>query len=67
MEVKCTICDKIDTLEDDSFLAKRLRNRRSYMYLCDECNDRITEKTNARHATGKFRLYRDKKDEEEYI
>lgn len=67
MQVKCTLCDKIDELEDDSFRAKRLRNRRSYMYLCDACYERIEVKTKERHATGKFKLYREKKDEEEYI
>ena len=67
MQVKCTICDRIDELPDDSFKAKKLRNRRTYMYLCDECYERIKVKTLARHATGKFKLYREKKDEEEYI
>lgn len=61
MQVKCTICDKIDELKDNSYQAKRLRNRRISMYLCRECYDRITEKTKNRHETGEFRLYREKK------
>lgn len=68
MKVKCTICDLIDELPDDSFKAKKLRNRRTYMYLCDVCYERIEMNTKARLATGKFKLYREiKKDEEEYI
>ena len=27
MRVKCVICDKIENIKDDSFQAKRLRNR----------------------------------------
>ncbi|MDC1541856.1 YlaI family protein [Candidatus Pseudothioglobus singularis] len=61
MKVKCTICDKIDDLDHDSFQAKRLRNRMNSMYLCKECYDRITEKTRQRLKSGKFRLYREKK------
>lgn len=67
MQVKCTICDEINELPDDSFKAKRLRNRRTYMYLCDECYDRIEIKTKARHATGKFQLYEENKEDDEYI
>lgn len=62
MKVKCTICDKIDELADDSFQAKRLRNRRISMYLCKECHDRIKKNTNKRLKTGKFRLYKEKKN-----
>lgn len=67
MQVKCTICDNINEIPDDSFKAKRLRNRRTYMYLCDECYYRVESNTKARHDTGKFHLYRDKQDEDEYI
>lgn len=67
MQVKCTICDEIDELNDDAFQAKRLRNRRTYMYLCSKCYDRIETHTQARHATGKFKLYKENKNEEEYI
>lgn len=67
MKVQCTICDKIDDIIDDSFQAKRLRNKRSYMYLCNDCNERIAKNTEARHATGKFKLYQDKQDKDEYI
>ncbi|MEJ9211852.1 YlaI family protein [Bacillus smithii] len=58
MRVKCILCDRVDHLDDDSVLAKRLRNRPIHTYMCQECHDRITERTKARIATGKFRLYR---------
>ncbi|MDP4085679.1 MAG: YlaI family protein [Bacillota bacterium] len=66
MRVKCVICDKIETIEDETSLAKRLRNRPIHTYLCNACYDRITEKTMARIATGNFRLYRDRKDKDEF-
>ena len=58
MRVKCVICDKIESIKDDSLMAKRLRNRPIHTYLCNICEGRITEKTNARISTGNFRLYR---------
>ncbi|WP_085992512.1 YlaI family protein [Oceanobacillus senegalensis] len=67
MQVKCTLCDRIDSLMDNSFQAKKLRNRRRYMYLCDNCYERIDNKTKQRHATGKFRLYKEKKREDDFI
>lgn len=67
MQVKCTICDQIDSLQDNSLLAKRLRNRRIYMYLCKDCYTRIELKTKERHATGNFHLYEEHKKEDEYI
>lgn len=65
MRVKCVICDKIETIEDETLLAKRLRNRPIHTYMCKRCNERIAEKTKARSETGNFRLYRSrlKKDE----
>jgi uncharacterized protein YlaI len=66
MKVKCVICDKIETLEDESFLAKRLRNRPIHTFTCRSCHDRITERTNARIATGKFRINMPVKKEDEW-
>lgn len=60
MDVKCVICDAVEELKDDSIEAKKLRNRRTRMYLCTECSDRITVKTKARHTTGNFHLYKEK-------
>lgn len=62
MKVKCTICDEIEDIDESSFQAKRLRNRRVNLYLCKVCHDRISVKTKARHATGKFRLFTEQKD-----
>lgn len=61
MKVKCVLCDKIETIDDWSQEAKRLRNRPIHTYMCQECHDRIEAKTKRRLATGKFRLYREKK------
>jgi uncharacterized protein YlaI len=58
MRVKCVICDKIESINDESLLAKRLRNRPIHTYMCDGCNFRISEKTKARISTGNFHLYR---------
>ncbi len=64
MRVKCVICDLVESIEDETLIAKRLRNRPIHTYMCQSCQDRITEKTNARVATGKFRFYQDKKSED---
>jgi len=66
MRVKCVICDKIESLEDDSFQAKRLRNRPIYTYMCETCSTRITERTEQRIATGNFHLYRSKKNQDDW-
>lgn len=67
MQVKCVICDNIESLDDNCFRAKRLRNRRIHMYLCNDCYTRIDVNTKKRHATGNFHLYDTKKKEEELI
>ncbi|BBW96841.1 YlaI family protein [Geobacillus sp. FSL W8-0032] len=58
MRVKCVLCDQIETIDDESPLAKRLRNRPIHTYMCHKCHDRISEKTKRRLSTGKFRFYR---------
>lgn len=58
MRVKCVLCERINRLDDELPLAKKLRNRLIHTYMCDECNARIEEKTLARIATGNFRHYR---------
>ncbi|MBC5635833.1 YlaI family protein [Ornithinibacillus sp. BX22] len=67
MQVKCVLCDVVENIEDFSLQAKRLRNKKTYMYLCDNCNERIKERTLERLATNKFRLYEEKKKEDELI
>lgn len=66
MRVKCMLCDKREMLDDENPVAKRLRNRPIHTYMCDECNERIKGRTLERHATGKFRLYRDKAVDDEW-
>jgi uncharacterized protein YlaI len=66
MRVKCVLCDRIDAIDDESLLAKRLRNRPIHTYMCQECYDRIAEKTKARLATGKFRIYRSTLSDDEW-
>ena len=45
MRVKCVICDEIGQLKDDAPIAKKLRNRPIHTYMCDKCNERISDKT----------------------
>lgn len=66
MKVKCVICDKIENIVNDSFQAKRLRNKPINTYMCQTCSDRITERTNERIATGNFHLYRSKKQPDDW-
>jgi uncharacterized protein YlaI len=66
MRVKCVICDKIEKIDDESLIAKRLRNRPIHTYMCKDCSERIAEKTNARIATGNFRFYRARPDKDEW-
>jgi len=67
MQVKCALCDIIDSLEDESFQAKRLRNRRLNLYICNQCYKRIEKRTKERHATGNFNLYKEKIEKDELI
>lgn len=45
LQVQCVICDIVEHLEDNSLEAKRLRNRLSHMYLCENCYERIKVNT----------------------
>lgn len=58
MRVKCVICEVACDLDDQSSLAKKLRNRPIHTFMCDECSERIRKNTEARLATGKFRFFR---------
>ncbi|MBT2756158.1 YlaI family protein [Mesobacillus foraminis] len=66
MRVKCVICEKIESINDETLKAKQLRNRPIHTYLCKECHDRITEKTEKRLATGNFRLYKSPVENDEW-
>lgn len=61
MRVKCVLCNTVEKLDDESSLAKRLRNRPIHTFMCKTCHDRITQKTNNHLKSGKFKLYRKKK------
>ena len=65
MRVKCVICDRIDRLEDDLPLAKKLRNRPITTYMCPDCSERIQGNTEKRLATGNFRFFRSSHPAEE--
>jgi uncharacterized protein YlaI len=67
MQVKCVLCDEIENIEDYSLEAKKLRNRKTHIFLCQNCNERIKEKTLKRHATGNFHLFQEKKKDDELI
>ncbi len=67
MRVQCVLCNIVENIDDYSPLAKRLRNRPIHTYMCKKCEERITERTNERKATGNFRTYEEKKDEDEWL
>ncbi|WP_078547378.1 YlaI family protein [Litchfieldia alkalitelluris] len=66
MRVKCVICDKIESISDESSMAKRLRNRPIHTYMCQDCNQRIEKRTQERIDTGNFKLYRKKRTDEDW-
>lgn len=65
VKVQCVLCDEFHTIDAYSLQAKRLRNRRIQMYLCETCDHRIKTNTNARHATGNFHLYKEKMNKDD--
>ncbi|WP_034741264.1 YlaI family protein [Halalkalibacter wakoensis] len=67
MRVKCVLCDKIDKLDDQLPLAKRLRNRPIHTYMCDRCYERIKNRTEARKASNSFQLTVETKEESDWI
>ncbi|MFD1735665.1 YlaI family protein [Bacillus salitolerans] len=66
MRVKCALCDIIETIDDETLIAKRLRNRPIHTYMCKSCYIRIEERTNERLTSGNFRLYKEKKLKEDW-
>ncbi|MFT8871468.1 MAG: YlaI family protein [Sporolactobacillus sp.] len=57
MKKPCVLCGKTVEIDDQSPLAKQLRNRPIHTFMCDDCKKRISERTRARWATGKFTLH----------
>lgn len=66
MKVQCVMCDIIEELNDNSFAAKRLRNRPIHTYMCNECDQRIAKNTQKRVESGNFVLYQNKPQEEDW-
>ena len=54
MRVKCVICDKIESIDDDSFQAKRLRNRPINTYMCESCSRSNYRKNRTENCLRKF-------------
>ncbi|WP_163652478.1 YlaI family protein [Listeria sp. PSOL-1] len=54
MKAKCVLCDQTHELDDKKFKTKQLRNKPVRLYLCDECNDRISANTIRRVNSGNF-------------
>ncbi|MBP3952172.1 YlaI family protein [Bacillus suaedae] len=50
MRVKCVLCDKIEQLDDQLPLAKKLRNRPIHTYMCETCHERIKVQTEGRQS-----------------
>ncbi|GAA0338655.1 YlaI family protein [Bacillus carboniphilus] len=67
MRVRCFICEKIDTIPDHSPLAKKFRNRPIHTYLCEDCDQRIADKTEERQKSGNFKLYEPPKEDDDWI
>lgn len=57
MRVKCVLCEQIERVEPFSLLAKKLRKRRVQTYICQDCHERISEKTIERQKNKNFKLY----------
>ena len=51
MRVKCILCDKVENLNDEDPVAKRLRNRPIHTFMCKKCTDRIAERTLERQVS----------------
>jgi len=63
MDVQCILCDQVDNIDENSLYAKQLKDNYLKLHLCKPCNQRITQKTEERLNSGKFRLYKEKKNE----
>ncbi|OZM58445.1 hypothetical protein CIB95_02435 [Lottiidibacillus patelloidae] len=66
MRVKCVLCDKIESIDDNNPLAKKLRNRPIHTYMCNPCNERIAERTTKHLESGDFKLFRSPKKDEDW-
>ncbi|MDV2582272.1 YlaI family protein [Alkalibacillus haloalkaliphilus] len=64
LRAKCILCDRVDKIEAYSLLAKQLRKKRKMSYLCDECSERISDKTHERKQSANFNLYKEEQTED---
>ncbi|MCE7794747.1 YlaI family protein [Salipaludibacillus sp. CUR1] len=67
MRVKCVICDVVESIDNQLPLAKKLRNRPIHTYMCQSCQDRITERTIERKQTGNFKEHTPQEETDDYI
>lgn len=54
MKVQCVICEKVEEIDEDSYLGKKLRNHPLSTYMCNSCHQRVTENTEKRRMAGKL-------------
>lgn len=57
MEVKCCLCEQVTELDDNSPLAKKLRNRPIHTYMCEACHERITQRTKEHFNEQEYKIY----------
>jgi uncharacterized protein YlaI len=55
MKVQCVICEKIEEIDTDSYLGKKLRNHPLKTYMCKSCHQRIAENTEKKRNEGKLK------------
>ncbi|PRO64760.1 YlaI family protein [Alkalicoccus urumqiensis] len=67
MRVKCVLCDKIESIDSDRPLAKKLRNRPIHTYMCEECSKRISDRTRERHDNGMTFNQQGREEKDDYI
>jgi uncharacterized protein YlaI len=60
------LCEKIETIDDNDPLAKKLRNRPIHTYMCKPCNERISDKTNKHLQSEDFKLYKSVQQDDEW-
>jgi uncharacterized protein YlaI len=54
MKVQCVICEKIEGIDEDSYLGKKLRNHPLSTYMCNPCHQRVAENTEKRRKEGRL-------------
>lgn len=57
MKATCVLCQETHEINDQTLIAKQLKNRPIHTFMCKSCHERITERTIKRWETGKYRVY----------